>query len=296
MVFSPAASAQPDDPVKLPCGQCIGCRLDRSRQWAIRCVHEASLYERNCFITLTFDNENLPKSGSLDVRDFQLFMKKLRKRFRGFQEFLIDGELRRPIRFFHCGEYGEKHLRPHYHACLFNFDFEDRKLWSVRAGIRLYVSEELQSLWPFGFSTVGDVTFESAAYVARHITKKVTGDRAEEHYQRFDPSTGEVFDLEPEYTTMSRRPGIGKPWLTKYMSDVYPADRVVLRGRELRPPKYYDGIFELENPEGMEDIKFKRSQALKLLASDMTYERLSTKERIQYLRFQRLKRGYENAE
>ena len=143
----------------LPCGQCVGCRLERSRQWAIRCVHEASMHKKNCFITLTFDNQHLPKDGSLDVRDFQLFMKRVRKRF-GTN-----------IRFYHCGEYGEKLGRPHYHACLFNFDFEDKILWKEINGQKLYISQSLSELWPFGFSTIGEVTYQSAAYVARYIMK-----------------------------------------------------------------------------------------------------------------------------
>lgn len=270
------------EPVRLPCGQCIGCRLERSRQWAIRCVHEASLYERNCFITLTFNEEHLPKTGSLDKRDFQLFMKRLRKKFGA------------GVRYFHCGEYGEKNNRPHYHACLFNFDFADRTLWSVRRGISLYVSRDLQDLWPYGFSTVGDVTFESAAYVARYITKKVTGELQSSHYEKINETTGEIFQLKPEYVTMSRRKGIGNGWLEKYMSDVYPHDRVILRGREMRPPKYYDGIFELADPHGMEEIRFKRSREAKKHLKDATFERLRDREKLQLIRLQQLKRGYEN--
>jgi len=282
MVFSPRDSFDPDSEFKLPCGRCIGCRLERSRQWAIRCVHEASLYERNAFITLTFSPEHLPKSGSLDKRDFQLFMKRLRKRFGS------------GVRYFHCGEYGEKMGRPHYHACLFNFDFDDRELWRVRDGVKLYKSKALSELWPFGFSTIGDVTFESAAYVARYVTKKISGPVADDHYWRYDPKSGECYDLLPEYITMSRRPGIGRPWIEKYQGDVYPHDRVVLRGREMRPPKFYDSIFELDNPEGMEDIKFQREKKSKLQASDGEYSRLRTRERLQEIRLKCLKRGYEN--
>lgn len=268
--------------VRVPCGQCIGCRLERSRQWAVRCVHEASLYERNSFITLTYAPEHLPKDGSLHKEHFQKFMKRLRKRFGA------------GVRYFHCGEYGEKNMRPHYHACLFNFDFDDRELWSVRSGVRLFVSKALSDLWPFGFSTVGDVTFESAAYVARYITKKVTGPAADAHYQRLNLSTGEVTSLTPEYTTMSRRPGIGRFWLDKYVSDVYPHDRVVLRGQQFRPPKYYDGIFELADPQTMEEVKWKRQQSRAANWQDCTFERLVAREKHQLLRFSKLIRGYEN--
>ena len=285
VVFSARDAADPDDPLKLPCGQCIGCRLERSRQWAVRCVHEASLYERNCFITLTFAPEHLPKSGSLDKRDFQLFMKRLRKKHGP------------GVRYFHCGEYGEKNFRPHYHACLFNFDFSDRELWTVRGPsdeqVRLYTSKDLSELWPFGFSTIGDVTFESAAYVARYITKKITGEAAASHYERADAVTGEVFSVLPEYTTMSRRPGIGRGWLDKYTTDVYPHDRVILRGQEFRPPKYYDAIFQVDNPGVMDDVKESRKKRAVAFAKDGTFGRLRVREQLQYLRFKTLKRGLE---
>ena len=110
-----------DQPIEVPCGQCIGCRLERSRQWAVRCVHEASLYKNNCFVTLTYSDDKLPSDGSLHFDHFQKFMKRLRR-------FYDDSR----IRFFHCGEYGEQYSRPHYHCCLFNFDFVDKKFWKKR--------------------------------------------------------------------------------------------------------------------------------------------------------------------
>jgi hypothetical protein len=175
---------------------------------------------------------------------------------------------------------------------LFNFDFSDRELWTVRNDVRLYTSKELSDLWPFGFSTIGDVTFESAAYVARYITKKITGEAAASHYERAN-AFGEVFNLVPEYTTMSRRPGIGRGWFDKYSSDVYPHDRVILRGQSFRPPKYYDSVFEVDNPEGMENVKFSRESRAVAFAKDSTFERLRVRERLQYLRFGCLKRGLE---
>lgn len=303
MVFTPRDSFDPDTEVKLPCGRCIGCRLERSRQWAIRCVHEASMYEKNSFITLTFAPEHLPKSGSLEKRDFQLFMKRLRKHFEGHHYARKPSKdetnlcrIHKPIRYFHCGEYGEKLGRPHYHACLFNFDFPDRELWKTRNGVKLYTSTVLSELWPFGFSTIGDVTFESAAYVARYVTKKINGDLADSHYERVNNETGEFYKLEPEYVTMSRRPGIGRPWLEKYMSDVYPHDRVVLRGIELKPPKFYDTIFDLADPDEFDLIKQNRSRDGKLLAKDSETARLRIREKLQEIKFDLLKRGYENDE
>lgn len=268
-----------DFPVTVPCGQCIGCRLERSRQWAIRCAHEASLYEHNCFITLTFDDNHLPDNFSLDVAIFQKFMKRLRKRFG-------DG-----IRFYHCGEYGETFGRPHYHACLFNFDFSDKKLWKVSNNNNLYISQSLSELWPFGYSIIGDVTFQSAAYVARYIMKKITGEQANEHYEWVNPETGEIFNRKPEYTTMSRRPGIGKAWLDKFASDVYPYDFVVLNGSKMKPPKYYDRQFEIEYPDDFKKVRRKRVNVSETIIDNNTPERLMCREQVQLARLKNLPRN-----
>ena len=127
--------------IDLPCGQCIGCRIDKSKSWALRCVHEASLYDHNCFITLTFNDENLPDDKSLKKEDFVLFMKRLRKKYDGLTPVQCGDKVIYPIRFFHCGEYGDQFSRPHHHACIFNFDFHDKELWTVRDGVCLYRSE-----------------------------------------------------------------------------------------------------------------------------------------------------------
>lgn len=264
----------------LPCGQCIGCRLERSRQWAIRCVHEASLHSANCFITLTFNDKYLNKKQSLNKKDFVNFMKRLRKKWGS------------GIRFFHCGEYGGITQRPHHHACIFNFDFKDRELWTVRKGVKLYRSKELESLWThpktgesLGFSTIGDVTFESAAYVARYIMKKINGPLKESHYGK----------RTPDYVTMSRRPGIGRDWIEKYMSDVYPDDNVIIRNgkRRAKPPRYYDQIYDLTNPEEFANLKTIR-QAKAKASPDNTPERLLTRFKCQQAKTKELTRSYEN--
>lgn len=257
--------------VDVPCGQCIGCKLERSRQWAIRCVHEASLYDQNCFITLTYDEVNVPVNGSLIKSDFQKFMKRLRKRIGS------------KVRFFHCGEYGEKNSRPHYHACLFGYDFPDKELWSVRGDVKLYRSASLEDLWRFGISTVGDVNFNSAAYVARYVTKKVTGDPAEAHYK------GRV----PEYVTMSRRPGIAYDWYKKFSSDVYPDDFVVIRdGVKCRPPKYYDALYDLDDSESHDILKAKRKERA-VNNPHNAWKRLKVREKLKWLKLKQLRRGYE---
>ena len=202
-------------PINLPCGQCIGCRLNRSVMWATRCMHEAQLYDDNCFITLTFDEEHLPQDYSLNHDYFQKFMKRLRKEI-----------YPRKVRYFMCGEYGDDTWRPHFHAILFNWDFPDKIKYSVTGNENPYfISEQLYRLWPFGFHLIGELTFETAAYVARYCVKKITGDDAEAHYNRiitdWNEVTGEItfmkeVSLLPEYARMSTNPGIGYDWLKKY--------------------------------------------------------------------------------
>lgn len=262
-------------PIKLPCGQCVGCRLERSRQWAIRCQHEAMMHKQNCFITLTYSNKYLPDDGSLKLEDFQRFMKRLRKKYG-------DG-----IRFYHCGEYGEKLGRPHYHACLFNFDFPDKYFFKkTKQGHDVWRSPSLEELWPYGISEIGSVTFQSAAYVARYIMKKILGPSADEHY--CDPQTGVI--RKPEYTTMSRRPGIGNLWFQKHHADVYPSDEVVLKNMKMRPPKYYDRQYEILNPEGYDEIKSKREDEAKKHLDDNSEARLNAKEQVALSKLSRLPR------
>lgn len=261
--------------LQLPCGKCIGCRLERSKQWAIRCVHEASLYDENSFLTLTYDNEHLPHDESINVRHYQLFMKRLRKAYPN-----------KKIRYFHCGEYGEKLSRPHYHAILFNHDFEDKKRYNTK----LYHSEKLDDLWQKGLCTIGEVTFESCAYVARYITKKINGAMAPEHYSHVT-RYGELVQLQPEYISMSRKPGIAKPWLDKYKDDVYPHDYVVMNNKKLKPPKFYDAKFEENHPEILLDIKIDREYNGFLREHDNTPDRLSVKEKLQKLK--QTQRSYE---
>lgn len=264
-----------DRPVSLPCGRCIGCRLERSRQWAMRCVHEASLYKDNCFITLTYNKENLPTNGSLIKSDYQLFMKRLRK-------FLCAGGQAKRVRFFHCGEYGDKYQRPHYHALLFGYDFKDRYYWRTsEAGSECYRSPSLEKLWTLGNSELGDVTFESAAYVARYVVKKRTGAKANEYYK------GRL----PEYCTMSRRPGIGMAWFEKYKADVFPHDFVVVRsGVRCKPPKFYTGKYELTNPEDCARIKLERVDRAKADRNNSP-ERLEVRELVKQNQISMLKRS-----
>ncbi len=280
---------------QLPCGQCIGCRLERSRQWAVRGYHESQLYENNCFLTLTFNEENYPKNGSLFIEPFQLFMKKLRNYIISTNP--VD-KLKNPMlykrwnkqhapRFLHCGEYGDLYKRPHDHSIIFNFDFPDKEhRKNSKDGLPIYTSAILDKLWGKGDCYIGAVTFESIAYVARYITKKVNGKAAKKHYNFLDKETGETYDLKPEYITMSRKPGIGAPWLTKYKTDVYPLDEVVINGKRMKPPSFYDGQYEVSDPIAHTILKENRkvfSEQPSIQANN-TSERLAVREKLKLLK------------
>ena len=272
------------DALQLPCGQCIGCRIDRSKMWAVRCMHEASLYEDNAFITLTYSDEHLPENGNLDYSHFQKFMKRLRKRFK-----------RCRIRFYMCGEYGDLNWRPHFHAILFNFNFDDLTVWKkTGSGSTIYRSAALEELWPFGHSSVGDVTLQSAGYVARYVMKKINGDRAKSHYERFNDETGEITVLTPEFNRMSLKPGIAQGWFDKFYSDVYPSDAVVLEGgQRMRPPKFYDLKYDALQPYEFEVVQQARIMRALERASESTPERLAVKEEVLRSKTQKLYRSLE---
>lgn len=270
------AVLDPKDTMFLPCSKCISCRLERSRQWAVRCVHEASLYEDNCFLTLTFDDKNLARQcpdGSIKVKHVQDFMKRLRDRFSDIR-----------IRAVYCGEYGEKFKRPHYHVLLFNFNFKDRVLLKINRGNPLHVSDTLSSLWKFGFSTIGDLSFESAAYVARYCTKKIGGKDAVLHYG----------GRTPEFFRMSLKPAIADPWLEKYgMSDVFLHDCVVINGKKCKPPRSYDKFLEKLDPEMYISTKLARANAA-VERGDFSFDRCCVKHRIAKNRFKKLIREIES--
>jgi len=186
-----------------------------------------------------------------------------------------------PVRFYMCGEYGSDFDRPHFHACIFGFDFDDKSFWKkTDSGSALYRSASLERLWPYGFSSIGEVTFESAAYVARYIMKKINGDLADDHYSTVDQATGEIINRRPEFTKMSLKPGIGAGWFSKWEMDVYPHDFVVVRGRKVRPPRYYDKLLSLKAPDDLEFIKFQRAVTGAARAEDNTDARLAVREAV----------------
>lgn len=249
----------------------------------------------NCFVTLTYRDKAectdeqlregyyVPDDWSLNKKHFQDFMKRLRKFFHP-----------QKVRFFHCGEYGNKCKhgidlkrvgcpmcnvgRPHYHACLFNCDFPDKVAYESKDGITRYTSPSLEKLWKYGFVDIGELNFASAAYVARYVLKKVTGPSADDHYMSCD-FDGVITFIQPEYVTMSRRPGIGRDWYDKYKDDVFPADHVPVPGlgMQKKVPRYYEELFKDASPIELEEIKAIRKAFRDAHAEDYTPERLKDK-------------------
>ncbi len=271
-------------PLQVACGSCFGCRLDRVRVWAMRITHEASMhidFHGNCFVTLTYRDRSectpeqlrnqyhVPADYSLNKRHFQDFMRRLRREFP------------QKIRFFHCGEYGEQTLRPHYHACLFNCDFADQVVFRETEGIFTYSSPTLERLWPYGFATVGELNYDTAAYTAAYVLKKVTGKKADDEYLRND-AYGVAYWVRAPYVTMSlgrKKPGgIGASFYEKYSSD-FEQDECPVPGRGVfkKLPRYYETILADENPASLERIKELRQAFLANHKHDFTPERLEDK-------------------
>lgn len=266
-----------DQPVEVACGRCIGCRLERARQWGVRLDDENRLWLSSCYLTFTYSDECVPHDGSLNHRHVQLLVKRLRARLNGEK-----------IRYYMCGEYGEDLGRPHYHMILFGYRPDDLVFWKDSKGHDLFRSPFLEKLWKFGMVFVGEVTFDSAAYCAGYITKKITGEKADEHYQRVNLETGEIFWLKPEYCAMSN--GLGRGVYDRFRDDMYPHDSCVVKGKEQKPPRYYDNLYALENPEGMKRIKDERTRKARKRKEDNTPERLRVRETVTNARLRKFKR------
>lgn len=255
---------------RLPCSGCIGCRIDRQKSWAIRIIHEMKMHESACFVTLTYDEEHLPHDYGLNKTHLQKCIRALRDR--GHQ-----------LRYYACGEYGDKFSRPHYHAALFGVDFRAGGKLISHGKNALYENAALEKAWGRGFVSVGELDYESAMYVARYVLKKMTGPPAEEHYTRDNPITGNVYTVQPEFSLFSI--GLGKEWWAAFgCSDVIPHDNVIFKGREARVPKYYDHLLGKTNPDQLEQTKANRATALAALAQDYTHDRLAAREKVQLAR------------
>lgn len=297
LTFSRSDALHPVQEQPIPLGICTHCRLSHSRNWGLRVALESKLYLNNSFLTLTYNPSSLPTYSFLDYTAPVLFMKRLREKYGS------------GIRSFGCAEYGEKYSRPHYHICLLNHEFSDKKIAGTSKanyGINkrenyVYESKELQDLWPYGNCIIGDLTLESASYVARYCTKKITGKRSQEHYEVLLPHSGELLQRPPERTVcVSRSRGLGFPWYEKYGQYVRDHDKVTLEGRHYPPPKYFDSLTAKIDPDRFEEIKEKRRVNGILTADKIEAQhaldplRTYTIEWAQELSFKLLKRNIEN--
>lgn len=259
-------------------------------------MHEAQFHEHSCFLTLTYNDDHLPTDSGLRYDDFQRFMKRLRKWQPDKRYRVIDGRrvLDNPIRYYMCGEYGDELLRPHYHAALFGAVFPDMLPFRrTESGSMIYTSETLTNIWGLGHASIGELTYDSAAYIARYVVKKISGTKAAAHYRRVDPDTGEVFDVSPEFTRMSLKPGIGQKWINQYHADVYPTDRINTHGRLSRPPRYYDKQMEVTNPDILTTVQEQRYKRAILTSEDNTQARLDVKHKLSLAKHKLLKRNLE---
>lgn len=248
-------------------------------------MHEARLWPSSLFVTLTYNNESLPEHGTLELRDVQLFLKRLRKRFNHGPH--------NPLRYFLGGEYGGDTGRPHYHSLLFNCALPDARYAKAnKRGEPLYTSAVLDDVWQLGQCWIGAVTLESAQYCAKYSMKKIVLSDAstpeaiaeyEARYLIFDPSSGEVLlDRKPEFAVMSRRPGIGRGYYEKFGQEVRDHDNVVAMGVKHRPPRYYDQRSKLVDPELFEQVRKARKRLAVTEANklDNTPGRLRVKEQL----------------
>lgn len=265
-----SASFIPDDPenwveLMVPCGQCVGCRLDYSREWAARIMMECKEWEQNWFLTLTYDPEHVPigytinketgeliENMTLYPKDLQDFLKRLRRTW----EYDYNHQ---NIRFFACGEYGERFGRPHYHICIMNLPIPKEELefmFNNHEGDAIYDCKKIRKIWGKGLIGIGEVTFNSAAYVARYIMKKQKGPDSDWYYK----SQGKA----KEFTRMSLKPGIGKNYYEQNKTKIYQYDNITLpKGRSsitVKPPAYFDKLYDLDDPDNLAKIKQARRE------------------------------------
>lgn len=229
-------------PVAVPCGHCLGCKLDHASEWATRITTEARQWEKCCFITLTYNNGlrktfdgqtinklSLPinQKGQMTLfkKDVQDFLKRLRWHEKGIQEWENprNGKKERPIRYLVCGEYGPKGGRPHYHMALFNYEPDDLKPYKQnKQGDWLYTSKKLQSIWGNGFVVIGKLSYKSASYIARYTMKKAySGERQTWTRWGYDYQKQKRYKIksnyqkqkpQAEFIQMSTGVGLGRLW------------------------------------------------------------------------------------
>lgn len=290
-------------PVCVPCGQCLGCRVDKREQWKLRMMHEASLHDENCFVTFTYSPEHLVRPwlnaagewrGSVSAADVSGAIKRLRRRI----------EPQR-LRFHFKTEYSPGVLQPHGHGAFFGWRPSDLVPCDrSAAGFTVYSSAFLDEVWGKGLVGVGDLTAESCGYIANHNVDKLDGQKAKDAYSRFDYSTGEIFEVEPETCRMSTHPGIGRGWIDQFERDCFPSNFIIVDGRKKPVPRYYkqrlkdrfslpqadvDRLVPVDDAKVMSRKSRARARTPEFIANS-TPERLAVREECLLLATSRLKR------
>lgn len=278
-----------DRTMTIKCGQCVACRLERARDWSIRCYHEAQMHEENSFLTLTYSDDHLPAPPSVSKKEVQDFLLRLKN------------ALGTRTRYYACGEYGENLHRPHYHLLLFGRDFPDKRFFKrSKTGAIIWTSKRLDEIWSKGHAWIGSVSQASAGYTARYIMKKQTGEAAPDHYRWLGPD-GQYYPLEPEFNLMSRggrgskHGGLGESWYAKYGdTDCHNHDKIIgANGREYPVPRFYDKLLERKDPKRLKRIKKARAERALIFAEHTTSRRLYDREIVLKSKLSRLTRELE---
>ena len=291
--------------IEIPCMKCQSCRLDYSKEWMQRCMLEQKMWDHNEMLTLTYDEEHVPKNIGCDTstgevlevntlrkKDVEKFLKDLRRYWK--HHYNEDN-----IRFYMCGEYGELKGRPHYHLLMFNFNVRDKEYYKKsQSGFDMYHSKIIEKIWGRGHIELNEISADTCAYVARYVLKKQKGTGAKDYYA--------LKGIEPEYTNGSRRPGIGETYFRENKDKIYEYDKILLASKggvqEIKPCKYYDRLFDAEEHDLMENIKERRKElAERIQATQNAISGLSIEKQREYKanalrdRLKKLQRGFESS-
>lgn len=217
--FSEKSWHKENEVFEFPCRKCIPCRANQASEKATRAWHESQMFEESIFLTLTYKD---PAPDRLIYRDFQLFMKRLRKTRPGTV-----------ISYLVTGEYGPTTKRPHWHILIFGYSPKNKvELRKNPNGDTLYSSPEIEKLWPLGSHDFGEVTLMSANYVARYALKKLDHGKDQDH------------DFHPIHKTGSKH-ALGKTWIQKYWKQTFAHGYVLSpENKRLPIPRYYEEWFK----------------------------------------------------
>jgi len=270
LIFYPMALHGDAKEIKIPCRQCLSCRLNKAAEWQTRLVHEGKHHSSKIFLTLTYDDKHLPEFGSLETRHLQLFIKRLRKAIAPIK-----------IRYYACGEYGDTTRRAHYHAIIYGWEPSDGRLHSLgSSGDKLYVSSLLSQLWTYGNHLYSPASEGTMGYVARYSVKKQTGQRGKEIYKHLDDETGELTNIKPPFSVMSLRPMIGADHLNEYKDDYFRLGSTIINGVRKPLPIAYVRKLKKINPDWHVDFVDSGAELAFQRKDDLTYQRLAVADEV----------------